>query len=147
MREGAVDVGQGLDLLADAPHPGPAADEAERDIGAEPGRSRHVVDARPTQDGGGVGRAATETSAGGDGLLDVYGCLPAGQPQGPADQVGVVGRHAGREPAGHRQRVTVGEGERVGEVERHHLGVEQVVAVGPDPRHPQAQGQLGGALA
>ena len=59
------------------------------------------------------------------------------------DEVVVVGRHVGA-AAPHHQPVAVGERQRVGEVEAHHLGVDQVVAVGAHPGHPQRPGELGG---
>ena len=60
-----------------------------------------------------------------------------------AHEVVVVGGHVGAD-APHHQPVAVGEGERVGQVEAHHLGVDQVVAVGAHAGHPQRPRELGG---
>ena len=54
---------QRLDQLADAAHPGPAADEAEGDVGAERRGARDVVVTRPAQHRGRVGRTAAEAAA------------------------------------------------------------------------------------
>ena len=61
-----------------------------------------------------------------------------------AHEVVVAGGHVGpgalERPRGRRRRSNV---ELVGQVERHHLGVDEVVAVGPHAGDPQRQRQLG----
>ena len=58
-------------MLAD-PGPGPPADEAERDVGAELGGNVEVGHAGPAEHRGGVGRATAEPTAGGDALVDAH---------------------------------------------------------------------------
>ncbi len=81
-----------LEHLADAGHAGPAAAQAEGDVGAEPAGGDEVVAAGPPQHGGGVGRAAAEAAAGGDPLVDVHGGRAPDGAQRLAHEVGVVGR-------------------------------------------------------
>ena len=99
-------VRQRLDDLADAPHPGPAADEAERHVGAQPRRRAEVVEPGPAQHGGGVGRAAAEPAAVGDPLVDVHGGRRARRARrARATRLRVVGRHAvGVRPADRDRR-------------------------------------------
>ena len=129
-RDGERFEGERLDDLADAPHAGPPADEAERDVGAEPRRRRQVGVPGPAQDRRGVGRSPTEAATVRDLLVDVHGGTAAGEAQRSSDEVGAVRR----DPRG----VRAADGEavarfvdihRVGEVERDHLGVDEVVAV------------------
>jgi hypothetical protein len=65
--------------LADALHPGPAAVEAERDVGAEGFGDGKRVAAGPAHDRGGVGRSAAQAAARGDAL----GQQDAGPPGRP----------------------------------------------------------------
>ena len=96
----------------------------------------------------------------------------AHRPQGAQHQVVVAGGDARRQPRrrghagpqrgatggrrrGHGRRVgtrpgiddleapALAEGQLVGQVEAHHLGVEQVVTVGADAGHPQRERELG----
>ena len=145
----------GLDHLADTPHPGPAADEAERRrrrrAAAAASRS---VEARPAEDGGGVGRPAAEAGARGDALAQLD--RGADRPARPAP--GARGCRAGvdrwrarrwRRPrlagasAAASPAVASTTSQLVGQVEADHLGVDQVEAVGPDAGDPQGQRELG----
>ena len=56
-----------------------------------------------------------------------------------AGSVAAPGARVGR----HGQPARLVDLEHVGQVERHHLGVELVVAVGPHPGHPQRHRELG----
>ena len=101
--------------------------------------------AGPAQHRGGVGRTAAEARR-----RPGCACRCARRRrrptsgERPAHEVGVVVGHTGgaapRRSRGRRRRL---ERERVGEVERDHLGVDQVVAVGAHAGDAQRERQLG----
>ena len=102
----------------------------------------------PAQHGGGVGRAAAEPAAGGDALVDVHVRRCGRRRAAPGARGCRRRRHAGGDrPVDRRARRRRSIVERVGQVERDHLGVDQVVAVGAHAGDPQRQGQLGRAPA
>jgi hypothetical protein len=133
-----------IDPLADALHPRAATGHAERHVGAEPRREIEIVAAGPAQDRRRVGRAAAEAGARRDPLREVHVRLAADRAQRPPDEVVVVD---GNGEAGRRlddvQPVAGADAQLVGQVERHHLRVDQVVSVGSHAGHPQRHRQLG----
>ncbi len=147
--------GERRDTLPHSFDPRPAADHAERDVGAQARRDRGVGAARPPQDGRGVGRASAQSAAERDPLGQPYrGPSPArgerpdhevllGERQlvGPRPGLG-VDDEACTDLAGPAGPV---EEQLVGQAERHHLGVELVVAVGAHAEHPQRHRELRGS--
>src|SRR5690606_4161988 len=79
----------------------------------------------------------------GDPLVDRHRRSAVDEAQRPGDEVVVVDGNAGGERAGDGDAVAAGfDGDDVGELERHHLGVDQVVAVVAHPGDPQLGRQL-----
>ena len=107
--------------------------------------SAEVVAPGPAQHGGGVGRAPAEAGAGGDALVQphVRPCArrrPAPGARGCRRPGGTPAAAGPGRPRARRRRT---KRQLVGQVERHHLGVDAVVAVGPHAGDPQRQGELG----
>ena len=105
-------------------------------------RARHR---RPRPIEGSRPRRSTrrQTGPGGDVLLDEHVRGAADEGQRSTDQVRVVRRHTCRRRTDDLEPVSLGDLQPVVQVERHHLSVEEVVAVATSPRDAQAHGQLG----
>ena len=144
----AASNGSALQHLADPGHPGPAADEAERHVGAEARRRAQVVARRPT-----AARRRRRPTRRRGRRRPGSACPGARAPcarRPPAPGARGCRRRAGTGSPG--PPITSSSSpsakvELVGEVERDHLGVDEVVAVGAHAGDAQRQGQLGaGAL-
>ena len=91
---------------------------------------------------GGIGRAPAETSARRDDLVDGDAGRPGGEPQRTNNEVIVAAR--GWRTVGHTNAIAfVIDVETIGEVERDHLGVDQMESVITKTRDAQRERQLG----
>ena len=79
----------------------------------------------------------------------MHRCVAITQAQGLAGQIAVIERHAGAVGASGSERcgLCIGiDGQRVGEVERDHLGIDEVIAVGAHAGDGQRDRELGVGL-
>ena len=129
--------------LADAGDPGPPAVHAERDVGTEP-RAPGRGPRRPPTAARRRRRRTRRPARRRRGCACAAGRAPCGRRgAGPGDEVVVVGGHRQARGADDLEAVAVGEGELVGQVERDHLGIDQVVAVVSHAGDAQRHGELG----
>ena len=137
-------MGQRVDDFPDAGDAGSATDEAERDVGAERRCRTKVRETRPAEHRSSVGRSSAQAGTGRNLLVERDRRSAPGEGERPSHQVVLVWPdRLGAVRSHNRQRITRRDLESVVEIKRHHLGVDQVIAVVAPAGDAQRKGQLG----
>ena len=135
---------QRVDDLPDAGDAGSATDEAEGDIGAERRCRAQVREARPAEHRSGVGRPPAEAGASRNLLVERDRRRAPGEGERPSHQVVLVWTdRLGTVRSHNRERVTRRNLKSVVKIKRHHLGIDQVIAIVAPAGDSQRKGQLG----
>lgn len=105
-------------------------DQTERNVGAQTCCSLEIDKPSPAKNRGRIGGATPKTRSGRDALVDRNCRIAVDQPERSDDEVVVVGTHGvGTSRTLDREPRTAADIKQVVEIERDHLGVNEVIPV------------------